>query len=163
MKVLENRNLQAGQSLIEALLALAFAVVIITAVVIAVITSLNNTTFTKNQNLASQYAQEGIDIARNMRDSSYAEFKALPNNKSYCAGADGKLSTDSFCTVDGFERRVFLDHTGLDEKGIPRCQAGSSFVASIVSWIDSKCTGSTACHSVQLDSCFADPNRAFGP
>lgn len=163
MLVLENRNWEKGQSLIEALLALAFAVVIITAVVIAVITSLNNTTFTRNQNLASQYAQEGIDIARNMRDASYGEFKALPSGQYYCPGADGKLSTDSFCTVDGFERRVFVQHAGLDEKDTPTCEANSTFVSSVVSWTDSKCTAATACHKVQLDSCFTDPNRAFGP
>lgn len=153
---------QKGQALIEALLALAFAVVIITGVVIAVINALNNASFTKNQNLAGQYAQEGLDIARNMKDSNYTQFKALSNGGYYCAEQNGTLSTSASCTAGGFVKQVYVNHTGADEKGQPRCESGSSFVSSKVSWSDSKCSGSSSCHKVQLDSCFSDPNRAFG-
>ena len=157
---------QKGQMLIEALLALAFAVVIITAVVIAVITSLNNTSFTKNQNLAAQYAQEGLDIARNMKDSNYSGFRALPNGGYYCVNKiNGTLSDIGFCPpVEEFSRQIYVDHGtsslgGRDENGRERCEVGSSFVASIVSWGDSKCEEEdTQCHSIQLDSCFSNLN-----
>lgn len=157
---------QAGQALLEALLALAFAVVIITAVVIAVITTLNNSSFTKNQNLASQYAQEGLDIARNMRDSKYDEFKALPSAQFYCA-ENGTLSEGEFCSAGDFIRQIYIDHGvggvgGRDENGNQRCEVGSSFVSSIVLWADSKCSEENPCHRMQLDSCFSNPNRPFG-
>lgn len=152
---------QSGQALIEALLALAFVVVIITAVVIAVINALNNTTFTKNQNLATQYAQEGLDIARNMKDTKYDEFKALSSGGSYCAQDNGAISAGT-CTLGEFTKQLYINHSGLDQGGVGRCETGSSFVSSTVSWTDSKCTSGNPCHRVQLDSCFSDPNRLFG-
>lgn len=157
---------QAGQALIEALLALAFAVVIITAVVIAVINALNNTAFNKNQNLASQYAQEGLDIARNLKDSNYDSFKSLSG--VYCLDPEtSSIETVGSCSEpDDFERKIYINHSGTDEAATPKCQADlsfvSSFVSSIVFWTDSKCSDGSNCHKVQLESCFSDPNRQFG-
>ncbi|MBI2621564.1 MAG: hypothetical protein HYW63_02855 [Candidatus Levybacteria bacterium] len=158
IKLIKNQN---GQALIEALLALAFAVVIITAVVIAVINALSNTNFTKNQNLGTQYAQEGLDLARNMKDSDYDGFKALanPSPRYYCI-TDGDflyIPPDQPCIVgNDFSRHIYIFH------GSPLCEANSSFVSSTVSWTDSKCTDGSNCHKIQLDSCFSDPNKAFG-
>lgn len=159
---------QGGQALIEALLALAFAVAIITAVVIVVINALNNTTFTKNQNLATQYAQEGLDIARSMKDSDYDGFKALTNG-NYCASVDGVSIDSAPCVGEpldngNFSRVIYVNHNGQDPSGaVPQeCETGSSFISSIVSWTDSKCSGGEFCHKIQLDSCFSDPNRLFG-
>lgn len=150
---------QKGQALLESLLALSFAVVIITAVVIVVITSLSNTSFTKNQNLAGQYAQEGLDMARNMRDSDYTGFKALPNGGNYCAD-NGEITTGS-CTVGEFTKQLYINHSGVDQGGVVKCEPDSSFVSSIASWNDSKCLNNSPCHKVQLDSCFSNPNRPF--
>ena len=48
MHLRKQAEIQKGQALLESLLALSFAVVIVTAVVIVLITSLSNTSFTKN-------------------------------------------------------------------------------------------------------------------
>jgi type II secretory pathway pseudopilin PulG len=53
---------QKGQSLIEALVALGAAVIIVSAITIAVITAVNNSDFAKYQNLANGYAQQGIQV-----------------------------------------------------------------------------------------------------
>src|ERR1035437_7858281 len=55
---------QKGQSLVEALIALTAAVVIITTITVAVITSVQNTDFSKYQNLATNYAQQGLEIVK---------------------------------------------------------------------------------------------------
>ena len=160
MHLRKQAEIQKGQALLESLLALSFAVVIVTAVVIVVITSLSNTSFTKNQNLAGQYAQEGLDVARNMRDSNYTGFKALPNGGNYCAD-NGEIKTEN-CTVGEFTKQLYIHHGGIDQGGEVKCEPGSSFVSSIVSWNDSKCLNNSSCHRVQLDSCFSNPNRPFG-
>ncbi|MBI2195691.1 MAG: hypothetical protein HYU48_01445 [Candidatus Levybacteria bacterium] len=70
-------NSQKGQTLIEALIGLAVAVAIISAIVIAVISSLSNAQLTKNQNQANHYAQEGMEIVRQIRNSSWTSFTNL--------------------------------------------------------------------------------------
>ena len=148
---------QTGQALIEALLALTFAVVIITAVVIAVITSLSSATFTKNQNQASNYAQEGLDVARNMKESDPQTFFGL--NGNYCANMGISLTGSGNCTVGIYTQNVFVDDIAS------RCAAGKgSFVISTVSWNDGKCQNSgDKCHKVQLDSCFYNLNSVPNP
>ncbi len=154
---------QHGQALIEALLALAFAVVIVTGVVIAVITSLSNATFTKNQNLASSLAQEGLDIARNLKESSYQTFFSLPSGQ-YCATSGSTSLSAGSCAVGSFTRGVYINHQGRDQSGTPKCAVNGSFVASTVSWNDSKCQNDLdKCHKVQLDSCFYDLNKVPDP
>src|SRR5450759_4358473 len=53
-----------GQGLVEALIALGAAVVIISAITVAVITSVHNSDFAKYQNLATNYAQQGLAIVK---------------------------------------------------------------------------------------------------
>jgi hypothetical protein len=55
---------QKGQGLVEALIALGAAVVIISAITVAVITSVHNSDFAKYQNLATNYAQQGLAIVK---------------------------------------------------------------------------------------------------
>src|SRR3989344_5848543 len=99
---------QRGQALIEALLALAFVVVIITAVVITVINALNSAAFNKNQNLATQYAQEGLDITRNMKDTRYSDFIALDETQKYCPEPNGTLIINENCKVGEFIREIYI-------------------------------------------------------
>jgi Tfp pilus assembly protein PilV len=163
---MRNRDLQKGSTLVEALLALTFVIIIITAVVISVITSLSSTDFTKNQNLATQYAQEGLDIARYMRDNNYTVFRALPSNRLYCANIEtSSIENGGSCNIviDNFRRQVYLNHNGDAQGGANRC-TNATYVASIVSWADGKCRSETDfCHKVQLDGCLYDINRVPNP
>jgi type II secretory pathway pseudopilin PulG len=70
MKKLKNR----GQSLIEVLTALAIAVLVIIALVAGVTFAIRNLTHAKNQALATQYAQEGLEMARKARDVNPTAF-----------------------------------------------------------------------------------------
>ncbi|MCJ7792877.1 MAG: hypothetical protein MUP45_02780 [Candidatus Marinimicrobia bacterium] len=70
MKRLKNQ----GQSLIEVLTALAIAVLVIVALVAGVTYAVRNLTYAKNQALATQYAQEGLEAARRMRDEDPETF-----------------------------------------------------------------------------------------
>lgn len=59
---------QAGQSLIEVIIAISVGILVVTALTIATIFSLRNAQFSKNSAQATQLAQEGIDRVRTGRD-----------------------------------------------------------------------------------------------
>lgn len=156
--VLSNKVEQTGQTLIEVLAALGAAVVVVTAVVIAVVGALSNAQFSKNQNLATQYAQEAMEVVRAQRNSDYLSFSSLTTD-TYCLDK-GKtnLATASAMgcgqNVDVFVREIDI------EKNSPSCGLTAAKVSAYVSWSDSKCTDPTEifCHQVHLDSCLSNFN-----
>src|SRR3989344_342773 len=80
---------ESGQTLLEALIALATAVVIISAMAVLVLSSLSNAQFSKNQNQATQYAQQGIEFLKNLSQSNWITFNTY--NGSYCMPSDNSL------------------------------------------------------------------------
>jgi Tfp pilus assembly protein PilV len=54
------QNLQKGETLLEALVALALVAIVITAIANVVTVSLNNAQYNENQTLATKYAQHGM-------------------------------------------------------------------------------------------------------
>ncbi|MGH7245713.1 MAG: type IV pilus modification PilV family protein [Candidatus Levyibacteriota bacterium] len=155
-----------GQTLIEVLIGLATMVVVISAITIAVISSLNNASYAKNQNLATQYAQQGMELMRDLRDINYASFSALTNT-TYCLakGCSMLSNTSGDCgpkvnaicdqNVDIFVREVDVVQNSAE------CLGGSSAKVTVsVSWADGKCTDRTNlfCHQVKLDSCLSNNN-----
>lgn len=170
-----HRNLlrqKKGDVLIEAVLAIAITGIVVTGIVVALTNSISQSNFTRNQNLASNYAQQGLDIARNMKENSFASLSAL-GDRSYCLGEGETAITTpesaSGCDVnigETFFRSVYINSSGEDgREAVPgqSCQVedgvSSVFIASIVAWTDSKCTGGEICHKVELNSCFVDLNK----
>lgn len=153
---------EKGQSLVEALVALAAAAVIVSAIAIAVITSVNNSDFSRNQNTATQYAQEGIEILRNLSQTNWANFSTFSG--TYCLAQDSTTLTipsGASCTQNvatNYVRQVVIT------QGSGSC-SGNTKVAVTVSWSDGKCTSSSNpfCHTVVLDSCLANINSTTLP
>lgn len=158
---------QDGQTLIEVLLALGTAVVVLSATVVAVISALNNAQFSKNQNLATQYAQQGMEIMRKMRDSNWAMFSLLSTDQ-YCLDQNSTELSGRNRTIQGcaggsssngqnigiFARRVDI------EKDSSLCGGSNQTkITVLVSWSSNKCTDSSNlyCHSVKLVSCLGSP------
>lgn len=150
-------NNNKGQTLIEAIAALAFATVIISAIALAIITSLDNATFSKNQNLATHYAQEGMDIMRQQSETDWATFDSKKGNTYCLSQSSTKLDAESTClntpnitNLIGFIRKVNID-AGAGCGGV-----GNKVTISVY-WSDGKCrdTGNPYCHNVVLDSCLA--------
>lgn len=130
-----------GQTLIEVLVALAIGTIIVTAVTVMVVSSLINSQSSRNQNIATRYAQEGMENIRSIR-SNLASY----TNVAYCLQEDGSL--DEYdplsCgeTANGFRRRAQIVQNscecGSNEttgKNIPK-------VSVVVEWADEKCTSS---------------------
>lgn len=144
-----------GQTLIEALLALSIVGIILSGITIAVSSSLNNAQFSKNQNLATAYAQEGLEVVRQIRNSDYDAFRT--RSGYYCIS---KVATDfeadcSSPNIDGvFIRRVQI----LQNVPAPDCGPSAAKAIVSVSWVDGKCPSGTFCHKSQLISCMSTIN-----
>nr|MBI5456078.1 prepilin-type N-terminal cleavage/methylation domain-containing protein [Candidatus Levybacteria bacterium] len=154
---------QRGQTLIEALIALAAASVIISAIAVVVITSMSNSTFSKNQNLATHYAQQGIDIVRSQSESDWIGF--LTKGGVFCLGEGATdLGSPSVCSSPNinnfFVREITITQ---NSSGCGLVADKNAKVVVKVSWADGKCSANIYCHSVSLDTCLANINTVSAP
>ena len=122
-----------GQTLIETLIALAVAIMILSSVVVTVLVSLNNAQFSKNQNLATQYAQEGMEVVRGIRNGSWTDFSSKSGDfcllKSEVTISPRPIG-GSCSTIDNvFTREVNI---------VWSVERTTSTVTVKVSWTDSK-------------------------
>lgn len=156
---------EAGQTLLEILLAFSVSIMVLSAIIFGVTASLSNTQYTKNQNLANSYAQEGMAVVRKIRDSSWTQF-LLYTNSTYCIIKDAITLSDPpglNCgqNVGIFSREVKFEHNSqsciADPSCVgPACVKGSKTTVK-VSWADNKCpVGTPLCHKVELITCFAN-------
>ncbi len=149
-------NRERGQTLLEVLVALSAAVIILTAIIGAVTYSLNSSQFSTDQYLASQYAQQGLEVVRRLRDSGWDSFIGL-NSTNYCLdkGSSTLRVMAGSCgqNVDLFVRAVTLHHNDA------QCSDVSRVIVS-VSWADGKCKDPTNpyCHKTDLVSCLSNYN-----
>ena len=143
-----------GQTLIEVLVALGIITVVVTALVSVVITSLSNTQYSKSQSQASQFAQEGMEVMRQWRDSDYAGFRNTPSG-IYCLAA-GSTVLNSNCPLAANVGIIFLRQVKLAQSG---CSANVTSVEVSVAWQDSKCSISNLfCHNAKLSTCLSAVN-----
>ena len=159
--------LQKGQSMVEAVVALGAAVIIISTITFAVITSASNTSFSTDQNKATQLAQEGLDAARKLRNSDANTFFSISEETTFCLPEGSaefpELSNESECNdrpnVGSYIRKVrFIPNSAIN------CGGDVTEVRSIVEWSTGKCTSTERfCHNVELVSCFADINSLNTP
>ncbi len=150
--------MQRGQILIEAVLALAVAVVIIAAISGAAITSVNNSSYSRDQNSATDYARQGIEVLKQQSETNWSNF-SLNQDGFYCFGSNNILTIGSSCSPNIGSNNYFVRQVQID-KNNAKCGSivGVTEVSVIVSWSDGKCaTSSNAyCHQVIVNSCLAD-------
>lgn len=145
-----------GQTLIEALLAFSILGIILTGIVVSVTSSLNNSGYSKSQTLATQYAQEGIEVLRGIRDSNYNAFITFSGN--YCLNKYSSTLVGNNCptpNVDTFIRTVSIEQSG--------CTASVAKATVTVSWTDTKCSGGSYCRKSTLISCLSTINPIQAP
>jgi len=147
-----------GQILIEVLVALAAAGVIITAITAVVTTSLSNAQYIRDQNSATNYAQQGMEVIREVRDSDISNFRSYNGNYCLGKGQTSLGSNQSSCNsnVDNFARSVVIEQS-------PGCAANIAKVTVTVSWSDGKCTNNANCHKIPLVTCLSTNNLIPAP
>jgi len=155
-----------GQGLIEALIALGAAVIIISAITIAVITAVNNSDFSKYQNLATGYAQQGMQVVQQKSQLDWQALQAsisaatvwcLPQGTTDFHSASLGSSPCGVNISGGFVRQ--LNFTGNSAS----CSNTGTQIEVTVKWTDGKCSTTSEvpdyCHKVTLDTCIEDINR----
>lgn len=150
---------ESGQSLVEALVALGAAVIIVSAVAIAVITAQNNADFSKNQNLATQYARQGMEVLRQIRETSWQTFSSFSG--TYCLSQSSTTLTPSGGTSCPVNISSFFIRSVTINQNYGGCSGGAR-VATSVFWSDGKCASSNPyCHDVTLESCLTNINKTL--
>ncbi len=154
-----------GQTLIEVLVALASAVFVITAITILGISSLNNAQFIKDQGQASQYAEDGMEFMRGLRDSDYVGFKNYSGNYCFAKGQTILGSAQGACSTPNIDNR-YIRSINV-QQNIPLVNGGCgpnlALVNVSVAWIDSKCGSGIYCHSSKISSCFSTVQPVLAP
>jgi len=173
---------QKGQSLVEVLIALGVATIVVSAMAVAAITSVNNADFSKYQNVATQYAQEGIEVVRQKSQTDWTTFRSTyvgeapdhPTGLVWCLDQGTTMldaSPLSGCAKnirDQNSRLFFVRDVTLTATQFiayttpnvvhPACN-GTVQATVRVAWTDGKCSGpNDYCHAVVLNSCFTNLN-----
>lgn len=168
MSLIKTFRNQQGQTLIEAIIALAIVSLVITAVVIAVVTGLNNSNSSGDRSEALGYAEEALDYMRDLKTENFGTFtgtyttSATNANNYWCMSEDGIIEDEASAVIDcrtqnnidgKYRRRVYIDSNGENPSGTQQCNNGI-YASSIVTWSDSTCRNNTNCRNVELTTCF---------
>jgi len=168
---------QKGQSLVEALIALGVATLIISAMAVAVISSVSNSDYSKYQNQATHYAQQGVDVLRQASQSDWAKFIKPPPNGYSGIGclSDPDPDTNQFTPTQlancDLQSAITKPNVGPNfirqfnlTKGVDNAACnvacGNSYCGEVnVYWNDGKCPSTGLyCHKVTLDTCIDNTN-----
>ncbi len=108
-----------GQTLVEMIVVIGVVVVLATGIIAGTSISLSRGQGSQNRAMATTYAQEGIELARQLRDEGWTAFAAMGTAPTvYCVGADGAfLQASPSCTPNIsnlFTRSVTLALSGPD-------------------------------------------------
>lgn len=79
---------QSGQTLAEVVVAIGVIVLLVTGLIVGTSVTLKASQYSKARSQAVQYAQEGVELARSLRDSSWTSFFALAGT-SQCLDKNG--------------------------------------------------------------------------
>jgi type II secretory pathway pseudopilin PulG len=152
-------NLNSGQTMVEALVALAAAVIIISSITVAVITSSSNTSYSTKQNKATQLAREGLDVMRKYRDQNAVEF--AETSGMYCFGDELVLNQSvdkpSDCAPNTMVDEIYIRTIHFIPIGEENNTCGEAIqINAMVSWADSKCSvNDQYCKNVKLVTCMS--------
>lgn len=147
---------EKGQTIIEAIVALAAIFVIVTAITIAIVNAISNSQFVKNQNLANKYAQQGMEFVRGIHADNIEEFQILTGGYAYGENDLGLIPGETSVVNIGNShiRNIFF----TDDEQPCLNDDGSSInlkkVTVTVKWSSGKCSSDDRfCHDTSIVSC----------
>lgn len=131
----------SGQTLVEILVAIAVIILVLVAVVSRAVDSVRNSIFSRDQVLATRFAQEGIEWARSQRDRlGWGEFTlALDGDPvTYCVlNLASNLETLSpVGCADPIPGTIFLREVSFDYEAVADPSGDYADVTAVVSWTD---------------------------
>lgn len=161
---------EAGQTIIEAVVALSALLLTLSGISIAIVTSVNNTTFIKNQNQANKFAQQGIEVFRNLQaNNSTITLVGAPTPQQtfsqlatgvYCLGDSSTVLVRGPCTVNLLG--TFIRQVDIDTAASACTLTGGGNQTSVtvtVRWSSQKCGSGTTdqrfCHTSVMTTCLS--------
>lgn len=142
---------QKGQTIIEAVIALTTIMLILTAISIVVVSSIYNSQFVRNQNLANKYSQQGMEFIRNMQANDIQQFASYDLITTCIDELTSTLTTQNCTAVNAGGTHVRTIQLNQD---VSPCNTGETRVTVTTKWSSSKCPNTnTFCHSSILSSC----------
>lgn len=101
---------QSGQTLAEVVVAIGVIVLLVTGLVVGTSVTLKASQYSKARSQAVKYAQEAVELARSLRDSSWTTFAAY-GGTSQCLDGDGVWTpTSGACSanINNFYTRTVI-------------------------------------------------------
>jgi Tfp pilus assembly protein PilV len=142
-RYLKDNRLQRGQSLFEVVVAIAISALIVTAVVALATNSIQNSSFSRDKTIATNYVQETMEWLKQERDQNSdifnvkAEF-SRSSDVTYCLDSLSWPVVPKSCTSD----EVVVGTNFIRELTFPSCAdpCPVDIVEAKVTvyWIDSK-------------------------
>lgn len=136
-----------GQSLVEAIVAIGITVLVITGLMVLAVGAVRSATLTKNRSLAVQYAQEGLEALRSVRDRDFAEVPVgggtYPNRLVWTGSAWSTLPGKETITASNINYNRSFTSTLVS--------AGKLKIAMTAAWTDS-----AGAHTVDLTTYLTD-------
>ncbi len=143
--VLTTCNFRRGQTLIEVIIAIGLIVLVFTTLAAGVALSVRNSRFARNQALSKEYAREGIEMLRSMRDQMgwdafAAAIRADGSPVTYCVDTIKRtpqefvnLMASGSCTTPVAPNYPFVRTIRLTTSGTPINQVDARV---FVTWTD---------------------------
>ncbi len=157
---------QRGQTLIEAMVALVVILMILTAISIVIVNGLYNSRFIKNQNEANKYAQQGIELVRNIQKNDLNTFKTFESSIApyLCIDEANSTLTSTNCSDTGVNTGTSYNRTIEFSPPGGECDSTDLKVTVTVRWSSTKCPASTTfCHKSVLVSCMQKSTTQSDP
>jgi Tfp pilus assembly protein PilV len=131
---IKSKKWYSGQSMVEAVVAVGIVILLVTGLVVATTSTLRTGQMSKVRTKALQYAKDGLEIVRIIKDESWND---LPLNGTYCLKNQTDLVLkDGECPMDtdlAFSRFVeFSNNNTCTAEGFCR------IVTVTVSWMESE-------------------------
>lgn len=123
---------EAGQSLAELVVALGVTVVMIAGLMVGITAAMRTTEVARKRSQAVEYAQQGMELARQLRDNDWNTFRARTG--LWCLDQNGDWSQPLTCPVnlqDNFTRQVSFSWNATAQR---------MEVTTTVSWNDGAAT-----------------------
>lgn len=130
-------NYQSGQTLVEVIVAIGVVVLLVTGLIVSTSVTLKASQYGKMRSLGTQYANEAVEAARNLRDSGWSTFFTTYGGFSWCLNKAGEWSkmVGASCipNIDSYYTRV-VTFTWHDDPLISNDERMQVDVA--VTWVD---------------------------
>jgi|SRR5579885_2848272 len=147
-----------GQTLVEMLIALGILVMLLSSAVALVSSTLHNAQAVTSETQATKYAQEGMEIVHQIRDTNYVGFRKYSG--TYCLGQNQTTLGSAVVSCTSANVGNFIRSVQIQQNG---CGNTIAKISVIVAWQDSKCSGNTYCQNVPLVSCLTTVNPIPAP